>query len=244
MVRANAFSDPKSLVEMSTRILDYNDRTASGLRAVFKSSRVEVVNLISSPGTGKTELVVGVCEVLRSFAVTTAVLVGDCATDNDARRIARVCPMVRQIVTEGLCHLEASMVKTELEEWDLSEIDLLIIENVGNLVCPSDFDLGEGLKVALLSVTEGEDKPLKYPHLFSTADLVVVTKMDLLDYCGVDLAEIRGNIAAINPRAEVIETSARTGLGLERLAVALMGKVAVGYGNAYQENVTARMGDS
>ena len=216
-----AVSGTATVVELGKRVLDYNDRAAAVLRKRFSSAGVRVANLISSPGTGKTALVVKVCEELARSGVKAAVLVGDCATDNDARRIAQVCSMTRQIVTEGLCHLESSMIDAGLEGWDLDEVDLLLIENVGNLVCPSDFDLGEDLKVALLSVTEGEDKPLKYPHLFSTAALIVVTKMDLVEACGMDIEAMEENIVAINPHAEVIETSARTGLGVARLASVL-----------------------
>ncbi|MHB8188868.1 MAG: hydrogenase nickel incorporation protein HypB [Ferrimicrobium sp.] len=215
--------EPAALIEMNTRVLEYNDREAASLRSRFASAGTRVANLISAPGTGKTELVIQVCEELLARGVAVAVLVGDCATDNDARRISRVCRDTRQIVTEGLCHLEASMIQDSLEGWELSAIDLLFVENVGNLVCPSDFDLGESVKVALLSVTEGEDKPIKYPHLFSTADLVVVTKMDLVDACGTDMEEMLRNIKGVNPLAEVVETSSRSKLGVERLATVLMG---------------------
>ena len=230
---------PKTVVELGKSVLDFNDRAAASLRECFEAAGTPVANLISSPGTGKTELVIKVCEELTARGVATAVLVGDCATDNDARRISRVCPMARQIVTEGLCHIEASMIRDGLVGWDLELIDLLIIENVGNLVCPSDFDLGETLKVALLAVTEGEDKPLKYPHLFATADLIVITKVDLVEACGADMEEIRENIAAINPGAEVIETSARTGAGIGQLASVLLGAKAATSGGGRDSNVVS-----
>ncbi len=206
-----------SFIELNRRVLRANDLVSGGLRERFAHAGIRVANLISAPGTGKTELVVALGELAASAGVEMAVLVGDCATDNDARRIAASCPMVRQIVTDGLCHLEASMIGEALSGFDLAEIDLLLIENVGNLVCPSDFDLGEDLKVALLSVTEGEDKPLKYPHLFSSADLVVVTKLDLAEAAGCDLGELGANIAAVNPGALVIYTSARSGDGIGQL---------------------------
>lgn len=211
-----------SIVDLNKSVLAYNDRDAMLLRERFLAAGVNVVNLISSPGTGKTEIVIGICEMLSQIGVRVAVIVGDCATDNDAIRISKACRVTRQIITEGICHLEALMISEAVTGWDLSDIDLLLIENVGNLVCPSDFDLGENLKVALLSVTEGEDKPLKYPALFSSADLIVVTKVDLINACGMDIERMRENFRAVNPDAEVVETSARTGEGVQYLAHVLI----------------------
>ena len=212
-----------TLVEINLSALASNDAAALALRRRFSTAGTKVANLISSPGTGKTELVVRLCEEASRRGVRMAVLVGDCATDNDARRIATAAPHARQIVTDGLCHLEAAMVEAALEGWELEEIDLLVIENVGNLVCPSGFDLGENVKVALVSVTEGEDKPVKYPHLFSSAGLVVITKVDLAEACETDMEELHSNVRAVNPTARCLETSAKRGTGLAGLLVSLIG---------------------
>ncbi len=172
------------------------------------------INLVSSPGTGKTRLLE---ELLRRMSSEHRVgaLAGDCATDNDAVRLARSGAPVRQIVTEGMCHLEADLVESHLEGFP--EVDVLFIENVGNLVCPSSFDLGETLRVVLLSVTEGEDKPLKYPSIFASADLAVITKCDLAEACEFDLTAALAAIDAVHPGLTVIETSARTGAGIDLL---------------------------
>lgn len=212
----------KGVIELGVRVLEHNDATALGLRCIFARKMVKVANLISSPGTGKTELVIGLGAYLNAAGRRMGVIVGDCATDRDARRISGQCSMVRQIITEGLCHLEAAMISEVTVDWPLDELDLLLIENVGNLVCPSDFDLGEDVKVALLSVAEGEDKPLKYPHLFSTADVVVITKVDLVEPCGTDMAALKSNVYEMNPSAVVVETSARTGKGVDLLAGVLL----------------------
>ncbi len=146
-----------------------------------------------------------------------AALVGDLATDNDAARLARSLAPVRQITTGTICHLDAAMVENALEEWNLEELDLLFIENVGNLVCPSSYDLGENLRIVLLSVTEGEDKPLKYPTIFNTADLSVITKMDLAAAVEFDSAAATNNIQAVRPGMEILQVSAKTGEGMEEL---------------------------
>ena len=145
-----------------------------------------------------------------------AALVGDLATDNDARRLERTGVPVRQITTGSVCHLEAQMVDKALEGWDLESLDLLFLENVGNLVCPASYDLGEDLRVVLMSVTEGEDKPLKYPTIFNSADLAIVTKVDLAEATGFDREQALRSIEAVRPGLEVLETSARTGAGMER----------------------------
>lgn len=226
-----------NVVDLGLNILAANDKDAAQLRDLFHSNGVKVLNLISAPGTGKTELVVRVCQELNSRECSVGVVVGDCATENDAKRISRVCENAIQIVTQGVCHLEASMLANAIKDLDLSSLDVLLVENVGNLVCPSDFDLGEDLKIALLSVTEGEDKPLKYPDLFSSADLIVVTKMDLVEPCETDMAQIHRNINQINFGVKVVETSARTGVGIEALCDFLLGancrnKVGVGQVNS------------
>ncbi|MFN8173150.1 MAG: hydrogenase nickel incorporation protein HypB [Candidatus Nanopelagicales bacterium] len=205
------------IVELRKGVLEKNDLLAAGLRAQFADADVRVSNWVSSPGTGKTALL----ELLLARAVergiVAAALVGDCATDNDAQRLARSGAPVRQIVTEGMCHLEADMIGEHLSGWDLRALDLLVIENVGNLVCPSSYDLGEDVRVALLSVTEGEDKPVKYPQLFHSSDVVVVTKTDLAAAVEWDRDAALAAVAAVNPDATVVETSARTGAGIDDL---------------------------
>jgi hydrogenase nickel incorporation protein HypB len=202
------------IVEVREGILKKNDLLARELRERFGQAGVFVVSLVSSPGAGKTALLEATLTALKPTR-RVAALVGDLATDNDARRLARTGVPVRQIVTGTLCHLEARMVHA-LEGWDLAGLDLLFLENVGNLVCPSSYDLGEALRVVLMSVTEGEDKPLKYPTIFHSADLVVVTKADLAEAAGFDREQALRSIEAVRPGVEVLETSARTGQGLER----------------------------
>ncbi len=174
-----------------------------------------VLNLVSSPGTGKTAaLLEETLKGLRSRGYRVAALVGDLQTENDARRLQRSGVPVRQITTSGLCHLEADMIRSHLHGWALQDLDFLFIENVGNLVCPSSYDLGEHLRVVLLSVTEGEDKPLKYPPIFASADLAVVTKFDLAGPCDYDAQVAHANIQSVHPDLRVLTTSARNGHGM------------------------------
>jgi hydrogenase nickel incorporation protein HypB len=202
------------LLEIRKSVLDKNDRLAEGLRARFKESGLLALNLVSAPGTGKTALLERTLGQMRERGLKAAALVGDLATENDARRLARSGVPVRQIVTDGICHLEAEMVAAHLSDWDLGALEFLFIENVGNLVCPSGYDLGEDLRVVLLSVTEGEDKPLKYPTLFQSADLALLTKIDLADAVEFDRAAAYQNLHAVRPGLQVLETSAKTGQGL------------------------------
>lgn len=205
------------IVELRRGILKKNDELAAGLRQRFTSARVLVLNLVSSPGTGKTAFLERTLRDLRSRGAKAAALVGDLETDNDARRLAASGAPVRQINTHGICHLDAEMVTRHLEEWkelSLAELDYLFIENVGNLVCPSSYDLGERIRVALLSVTEGEDKPLKYPGLFNSSDAAVITKIDLAAPCGFDRDLALKNINEIRPGIRIFETSAKTGVGM------------------------------
>jgi hydrogenase nickel incorporation protein HypB len=202
------------IVELRQGILKKNDELARGLRQRFASAGVLVLNLVSSPGTGKTAFLERTLRVLLAHGSRAAALVGDLETDNDARRLAASGAPVRQINTHGICHLEAEMVSKHLEGWDLAGLDYLFIENVGNLVCPSSYDLGEAVRVALLSVTEGEDKPLKYPTLFNSADAAVITKIDLAGPCEFDREAAFKNIRAIRPGIRVFETSAKTGAGM------------------------------
>jgi hydrogenase nickel incorporation protein HypB len=197
------------ILDVRTRILKENDRVARDLRARFDAAGVTVISLVSSPGAGKTALLERTLTILgRSHRV--AALVGDLETDNDQQRLARSGAPVRQIVTGTVCHLEAAMVERALEGWDLAALDFLFIENVGNLVCPASYDLGESIRLVLMSVTEGEDKPLKYPTIFNTADVAVVTKIDLADAVGFDRAAALASIERVRPGMQVIETSSRS----------------------------------
>lgn len=202
------------ILEVRKNVLKRNDELARALRGRFLADGVLVVNLVSGPGTGKTTLLRRTLADLRGRGLRVAALVGDLATDNDARRLAESGAPVRQITTDGLCHLEAAMVESHLNDWSPGPLDMLFIENVGNLVCPAGYDLGESVRAVLLSVTEGEDKPLKYPTLFHSADVAVLTKIDLAGPCEFDRAAALAHIAAVRPGMPVLETSARTGEGL------------------------------
>ena len=203
---------------MRRGILKKNDELAAGLRQRFTSAGVLVLNLVSSPGTGKTALLELTLRELHSHGAKAAALVGDLETDNDARRLAASGAPVRQINTHGICHLDAEMVTKHLEGWEevsLAGLEFLFIENVGNLVCPSSYDLGERIRAVLLSVTEGEDKPLKYPGLFNSSDAAVITKIDLAVACGFDRDLALKNINEIRPGIRIFETSAKTGAGMD-----------------------------
>ncbi|HEX4643622.1 MAG TPA: hydrogenase nickel incorporation protein HypB [Candidatus Acidoferrales bacterium] len=202
------------LVEVRKNVLKQNDVTARALRELFRESGVLAVSLVSSPGSGKTAFLEKTLTLLRS-RYRVAALVGDLATENDAARLARSQAPVKQILTGTVCHLEAAMVQNALQDWNLSNLDFLFIENVGNLVCPSSYDLGEDLRFVLLSVTEGEDKPLKYPTIFNSADVAVITKADLATAVEFDEAAARRNIQAVRPGMEVFKLSAKTGEGMD-----------------------------
>jgi hydrogenase nickel incorporation protein HypB len=202
------------IVELRQGILKKNDELARALRGRFTTAGVLVLNLVSSPGTGKTAFLERTLRELLAQGSRAAALVGDLETDNDARRLAASGAPARQINTHGICHLEAEMVGKHLDGWSLAELDYLFIENVGNLVCPSSYDLGERIRVALLSVTEGEDKPLKYPTLFNSADAAVITKIDIAAPCSFDRDAALRNIYEIRPGIRVFETSAKTGEGM------------------------------
>jgi hydrogenase nickel incorporation protein HypB len=204
------------LIEVRKNVLKQNDIVARALRDRFHAAGVFVVSLVSSPGSGKTAFLEKILALLRPD-YRVAALVGDLATENDAVRLARSQAPVRQITTGTLCHLEASMVDKTLEEaqWDLNQLDFLFIENVGNLVCPSSYDLGEDLRLVLISVTEGEDKPLKYPTIFNSADVAVVTKLDLAVAVEFDWQTAYSNIQAVRPGMQVFKVSAKSGEGME-----------------------------
>jgi hydrogenase nickel incorporation protein HypB len=208
-------STPTRLVEVRQKVLKQNDVMARALRKRFQEAGVFVVSLVSSPGTGKTAVLEKMLSLLRERH-RVAALVGDLATDNDAQRLARSVVPVRQITTGTVCHLEAAMVDEALKDWNLNELDFLFIENVGNLVCPSNYDLGEDLRVVLLSVTEGEDKPLKYPTIFNTADVALITKIDLAEAVEFDRAMALRNIQSVRPGMQVFEVSSKTGQGMEQ----------------------------
>jgi hydrogenase nickel incorporation protein HypB len=205
-------SSPR-LVEVRQRVLKQNDVVARELRERFHEVGVYAVSLVSSPGAGKTLFLEKTLVCLRD-RYRIAALVGDLATDNDARRLARSNVPVKQITTGSVCHLEAAMVRDALVEWDIEKLDLLFIENVGNLVCPASFDLGEDLRLVLFSVTEGEDKPLKYPTVFNTADVALITKLDLASAVEFDAAAAHRSIQSVRPGMQVFEVSAKTGQGM------------------------------
>ncbi len=204
------------LLEVRRNVLKHNDELARALRRRFEECGVFVASLVSSPGAGKTALLQRILTELNGRR-RVAALVGDLATANDAERLARSGAPVRQITTGTVCHLEAKMVEDSLDGWDLAALDILFIENVGNLVCPASYDLGENLRLVLLSVTEGEDKPLKYPTIFNTADVAVITKMDLVVAVEFDMAAALRNIESVRPGMRVLATSAKTGAGIHEL---------------------------
>jgi hydrogenase nickel incorporation protein HypB len=200
-------------IPLEKKVLSENDRIAADLRERFRREGILCLNLISSPGAGKTSLLERTLGALQSVE-RVAVLTGDIQTDNDARRLARFGFPVRQITTGGTCHLDARMVDRALGEWRLEELDLLLIENVGNLVCPASYDLGEEAKVVILSVAEGDDKPLKYPAIFSKAELLVLNKTDLLPHVPFNMEEARKNARRMNPGIEILEVSCITENGI------------------------------
>ena len=202
------------IVDVRESILKKNDLLARDLRARFNGAGVFVASLVSSPGAGKTALLERTLSELGAICRVGA-LVGDLATDRDAQRLAASGAPVRQITTGTVCHLDAQMIDGALGGWPLDTLDVLFIENVGNLVCPSSYDLGEHTRIVLLSVTEGEDKPLKYPTIFNTSDIAVITKMDLAEAVGFDRAEAHRNIHDVRPGMEIVEVSSRTGAGID-----------------------------
>jgi hydrogenase nickel incorporation protein HypB len=213
------------LIEVRKNVLKQNDFIARALREQFRNAGVFVVSLVSSPGSGKTAFLEKTLTILHEH-YRVAALVGDLATENDALRLARSHAPVRQITTGTLCHLEAAMVQRSLDEWDLNQLDYLFIENVGNLVCPSSYDLGENLRLVLLSVTEGEDKPLKYPTIFNSADVAILTKTDLAEAVEFDQLAALANIQAVRPGMEVYSISAKTGDGMARFLDFLASRLA------------------
>ncbi len=202
-------------VPLEKKVLSENDRVAAKLRARFKEHGVLCVNLISSPGSGKTSILERTLASLPKEA-RVAVLTGDIQTENDATRLKRYGFPVKQITTGGTCHLDARMIERHLADWELEDLDILFIENVGNLVCPSSYDLGEEAKIVILSVTEGEDKPLKYPSIFFKSELLILNKVDLLPYVSFNIEAAVENARRVHPAMEEIRVSCTTGDGLEQ----------------------------
>jgi hydrogenase nickel incorporation protein HypB len=203
-----------TIIPVEKKVLSENQRIAVSLRDRYREHGTICLNLVSSPGSGKTTLLE---HTLATFSPDerVAVLTGDLQTENDATRLARYGFPVQQITTGTICHLDGGMIERALERWNLDEIDLLFVENVGNLVCPSSYDLGEEAKIVLLSVTEGEDKPLKYPSMFAKAELLILTKVDLLPHLTFDLEQARANARRVHPNIDIIELSCKTGEGMD-----------------------------
>ncbi len=202
------------LIEIRQGVLSKNDSLAATLRDRFTADGVFVINFVSSPGSGKTTLLEKSIRQLLERGYKVATLVGDLATDHDAQRLATAGAPVKQIETAGNCHLEADMIQNFIADWDLSAFDFLFIENVGNLVCPASYDLGEALRVVLFSTTEGEDKPLKYPPMFNSSDAAVITKIDLAEAVEFDRATALDSLTRVHPGMPVLEVSAKKNTGM------------------------------
>jgi hydrogenase nickel incorporation protein HypB len=211
-------------VSVVRNILEANDRLAADNKALLDRHKVFSFNLMSSPGAGKTTLLERTIEVIAP-KVRLGVIEGDCTSSEDAKRISKKGVQAVQINTDGACHLDGSMIRTAMDEFDLPNLDILIIENVGNLVCPAEFDVGEHCKVMILSVAEGDDKPLKYPVMFRECSVLIINKIDLLPYVDCSVAKIRKRSLKINPKLTIFEVSARTGEGIEAWAKWLRSKV-------------------
>jgi len=203
-----------SVITIERKVLAKNDEIAAQNRAHFERYGIFVFNIVSAPGSGKTSILERTLEHLNG-KLRVAVIEGDVQTDFDAQRVAKYNVPTVQIVTRGGCHLEANLVQDALRNLDLTNIELLVIENVGNLVCPANYDLGEAMKVVVLSTTEGDDKPLKYPGMFRKASVLIINKIDLLPYVSCDLAVLKRNALQINPSLKVFETSCTTKAGIE-----------------------------
>lgn len=204
----------RRVLDIGQAVLAKNQGLADAFRAELRQRGIFMINVVSSPGSGKTELLAKTLDRLAP-KLGCAVIVGDLATDHDAARLEGRGARVLQVNTDGYCHLEANMVRVAAEQIGLDDLDLLIVENVGNLVCPSSHDLGENLRVCLLSATEGEDKPLKYPVLFKSSHVAVLTKLDLAEAAEFDLEQARSNLRNVNANARMFETSAKRGDGLD-----------------------------
>ena len=205
----------KGKIKIEKKLLSENDRLAAEIRRKLNEKRIVSLNLVSSPGSGKTSLLEKTLEALNN-KMNIALIAGDVQTKNDAIRLSRAGgKTVRPIITGGACHLDAKMITNTLNELDLNDIDILLIENVGNLVCPSCYDLGEDMKVVLISTTEGDDKPLKYPAMFWRSLAMIINKIDLLGLSDFDVEKAKKNARSINPNLKIFEISCRTGERLE-----------------------------
>ena len=202
------------IITIERKVLEKNDELAAQNRNLFKNKKIFVINVVSSPGSGKTSILERTIEVLKD-KINIAIIEGDVQTDFDAKRIERYDVPVVQIVTNGACHLEAKLVKDALENFNLENINFLVIENVGNLVCTAGYDLGEALKVVILSTTEGDDKPLKYPKMFMNSSILLINKIDLLPYVNCNIEELKKNALKINPDLKIFETSCVTKEGIK-----------------------------
>ena len=214
------------VITIERKVLQKNDEIASKNRELFVQKNLFTINLVSSPGSGKTSLVERTIEKIKD-KVSIAVIEGDVQTDIDAKRVSNYNVPVVQIITNGACHLEANLVKDALAnlEGKLDNAGLLIIENVGNLVCPAGYDLGEDLKVVVISVTEGDDKPLKYPKMFMNSEVLVINKIDLLPYVNCSIKDLRANALKINPKLKIFETSCTSGEGIDKWCGYLTGSI-------------------
>ncbi len=201
-------------LKVTTKILDANDRIAEENKKMFKEAGVYVINLMSSPGAGKTTLLEKTISAIKD-KVKVGVIEGDITGTNDAERIDKLGVPVIQINTEGACHLDANMIAEAAKELPLKDLDLLFIENVGNLVCPAEFKVGEDVKVMILSLTEGDDKPLKYPLMFQESSVLIINKIDLKDFLDVDVEKIKKDAKFLNPNIKIFEVSCKTGKGLD-----------------------------
>lgn len=212
-----------SVVTIERKVLEKNDELAQQNRLLFARNGIFVINLVSLPGSGKTSLLEKTLDYLKG-KIKIAVVEGDVQTDLDAQRVAKFGVPVVQIVTNGGCHLEAKLVQDAIENIDLKDIELLVIENVGNLVCPAGYDLGEAMKVVVASTTEGDDKPLKYPAMFRNASVLIINKVDLVPYVNCSLNQLKKNALQINPNLEVFETSCTTNAGIPEWSQWLLNK--------------------
>jgi hydrogenase nickel incorporation protein HypB len=203
-----------SVLTIERKVLEKNEEVAAANRSLLRENRIFSINIVSSPGSGKTSILERTIESLNG-RLKLAVIEGDVQTDLDARRVARYNIPAVQIVTRGGCHLDAGLVRDAIRQIDCPNIELLIIENVGNLVCPANYDLGETVKIVVLSTTEGDDKPLKYPQMFRNASILIVNKIDLLPYVDCSIERLTGNALSINPSLKIFQTSCRTGAGID-----------------------------
>ncbi len=203
------------IIKIERKILEKNDEIAEKNRSIFKKYNLLVINMVSSPGAGKTSILENTINILKP-KFNIAVIEGDVQTDLDAIRVAKYDVPVVQIVTNGACHLEAKLVNDAISNLNFEKTDLLFIENVGNLVCPAGYDLGEDLKTVVVSTTEGDDKPLKYPRMFLNSKILIINKTDLLPYINCDINLLKKNALQINPKLEIFETSCTTGEGLDK----------------------------